>query len=112
VSVTVALCPVVGELVPFAVSTGTAFCTFNTPTVHGLARVDEKRIDLLAVVALVSGRGDFGRFIDELKASYETICVWEIWNEGLKAMLLRRSFKAVREEVDGDLVQGVRWDKP
>jgi hypothetical protein len=111
-SVGVALYPVVGELSSFAVWTGTQFGSFRTETVHGLARVEDRRVDLLAVVAVVSGRGDFGRFIDELKASYETICVWEIWNEGLKAMLLRRGFKAVREEVDGDLVQGVRWDMP
>lgn len=110
-SVGVALFPVIGELAPFATATGTEFCTFHTSTIHGLARVDEKRIDLLAVVAVISGRGDFARFLDELKANYETICVWEIWNRELNAMLLRRGFAAVREEVDGDLVQGVRWDK-
>lgn len=103
--------PVVGGLAPFAVSTGTEFCSFQTPTVHGLARVEGKRIDLLAVVAVVTGRGDFGRFVDDLKRSYETIAVWEIWNADLNSMLHRRGFKPVREDVDGDLVTGVRWDR-
>lgn len=103
--------PVVGELAPFAVSTGTQFCSFNTSTIHGLARVDDRRIDLLAVVAVVSGRGDFRKFLDELRANYDTICFWEIWNQDLNAMLLRRGFTVVREPVDGDLVQGLRWDR-
>lgn len=103
--------PVVGQLSTFAAGTGTQFCSFMTPTVHGLARVEGKRIDLLAVVAVVSGRGDFGRFVDDLKRSYETIAVWEIWNADLNSMLHRRGFKPVREDVDGDLVTGVRWDR-
>jgi hypothetical protein len=109
----VSVYPVIGELAPFALGTGTQFCTFQTATVHGLARVEE-RADRSPGCRRrrQSGRGDFRRFLDELKRNYETICVWEIWNQELNAMLGRRGFKGVREEVDGDLVQGLRWDKP
>jgi hypothetical protein len=110
-SVALAVHPVVGSLAPFGLPhLGTCFSSFQTETIHGLARVSEDRIDFLAVVAVTPGHGDFGRFLDDCMREYATVGIWEIWNGSLARMLLRRGFKEVQETLDGDLVRGMRWD--
>jgi hypothetical protein len=102
--------PVVGELYPFAAQLSPMFQAFRTPSIHGLAAVRGDRLDILAVAATNPGHGDFSRFLDECQKNYQTIGIWEIWNGSLAVMLRRRGFREVREELDGDLVSGLRWD--
>jgi hypothetical protein len=103
--------PVVGALTPFAAQLAPMFQAFHTETVHGLAAVRSDRLDILAIAAVNPGHGDFARFLDECQRNYQTIAVWEIWNGSLALYLKRRGFREVREELDGDLVNGMRWDK-
>jgi hypothetical protein len=103
--------PVVGTLVPYAVQFAPMFQAFQTGTIHGLAAVTRERLDILAVAAVNPGNGDFSRFLDECQGNYQTIGIWEVWNGSLALMLKRRGFREVREELDGDLVSGLRWDK-
>lgn len=81
--------------------------------VIGLGRVDLgiHRLDLLAVAALLPGRGDFGRFLAAAMAVYEEIAIWYVVNEDLAAMLVRRGFVACVEVQEGDKVDGYRWVK-
>lgn len=86
--------PVVGALhamVP-AYDFGTGFLGYWTDTMHGLAKVDGDRIDLLVIIAHRPGRGDCGRFLAALMAAYSTIVVHETYSDELAAMLLRRGF--------------------
>lgn len=103
--------PVVGTLTPFAEELAPMFQAFRTGTIHGLAAVRENRLDILAVMAMNPGHGEFARFLDECQKNYETIGIWEIWNGSLAAYLKRRGFREVREELDGDLAEGMRWDR-
>lgn len=103
--------PIVGTLTPFLTALDAGFSTFETPTIDGLARVTETRIDFLAVVARNPGKGDFHRFIEDCKQSYDTIAVWEIFNANLKVMLARWGFREVLELMDGSISRGMRWDK-
>jgi N-acetylglutamate synthase-like GNAT family acetyltransferase len=96
--------PVIGALLPFAEQLAPMFQAFHADTVHGLAAVRNERLDILAVVAVHPGRGDFGRFLDECQKNYQTIGIWEVWNGSLALYLKRRGFREVREELDGDLV--------
>jgi hypothetical protein len=103
--------PVVGALTPFAEQLAPMFQAFHTTRVHGLASVRGDRLDMLAVAAVNPGHGDFTQFLDECQKNYDTIGIWEIWNGSLASMLRRRGYRDVREELDGDLVTGMRWDK-
>jgi hypothetical protein len=103
--------PVVGALAPFAEQIAPMFQAFRTPNIHGLAAVRGDRLDILAVAATNPGHGDFSRFLDDCQKNYQTIGIWEIWNGSLASMLKRRGFREVREELDGDLVSGLRWDR-
>jgi hypothetical protein len=103
--------PVIGATTPFAEQLGSMFQAFHTGGVHGLAAVKGDRLDILAVAAVNPGHGDFGRFLDDCMKNYQTIGIWEIWNGSLAIMLGRRGFRAVREVLEGDLVEGMRWDK-
>ena len=103
--------PVIGQLSPFASQIQPMFEAFHTTLIHGLAAVRGDRLDILAVAAVNPGHGDFARFLDECQKNYQTIAIWEIWNGSLALYLQRRGFREVREELDGDLVAGMRWDK-
>lgn len=103
--------PVIGALTPFASTIDPMFESFHTGTIHGLASVKGERLDILAVAAVNPGHGDFSRFLDQCMKSYRTVAIWEIWNGSLASLLRRRGFRDVREELDGDLVVGMRWDR-
>lgn len=90
-----------------------AFHRFSSPIgVRGLAKWKGGRLDILAIESAVPGAGQFRKFISLCKDSFQTICIWQIWNESLHAALLRYGFTPQTEiSGDGEVINGLRWDK-
>ena len=103
--------PVVGELMPYGGLLGAdvGFSHFGTETIVGLTKVSGDRIEFLALVALEPGRGHFTAFLEDLRAAYREIVVWEIWNERLEAMLRRQGFVTLVGIERGEINRGVAW---
>ncbi len=101
---------------PAGVILGTRFMRFECRevAVGGLARDNEAgTIKILAVESRLPQAGHMRRFIELLKAEYQTICVWHIGNPILYAALVRYGFQP-EETADefGDRLSGLRWDRP
>lgn len=80
--------------------------------IHGLYRERGATLDLLVVHAQRPGTGQFRAFIAACQAVYPVICVWQIWNPGLPAMLTRYGFVPARHvERDGEHVSGMCWTR-
>ena len=85
--------PVLGELDRSYDWLGTGFWGFETPTIHGLARVVAGvHLELLAVNAEEPGCGQFGRFLAECQRAYASITVLQISNERFEQYLVRHGF--------------------
>lgn len=94
---------------------GTRFDQFRSNVgIDGLARYNGNgMIELLAVHARTPGKGQFRRFIANLKKEYKTICVWEISNPLLETVLPRYGFKReVTIDSNGETLAGFRYDRP
>lgn len=103
--------PVLGELHPWLVIDA-SWGQYETPTMHGLARVDGKRVDVLAMAATTPGIGDGGRFLADLMRAYQTVRVYEVMDRTLEAMLRRRGFVPFEEtEPDGCTTDGFVWTR-
>lgn len=91
----------------------TGYVQFESPSgIFGLCKFTDERLDLLVVIAHKPESGQFKRFVTLTKKTFKTICVWEIWNETLKAALDRYEFKPETElQGDGEVLHGMRWDK-
>lgn len=107
--------PVLGQMRPSFLSTIPAFDTgfdeFDTPTMHGLARVVGNHLDILAIDAHVPGRGDCGRFLAECIESYERVRILFIGNPQLDQMLRRRGWEPFVAYEDGEIIEGRQWKK-
>ncbi len=92
---------------------GTRYLRFESACgIIGLARPNEDRLDILALMAVHEGRGSFRQFIIEAKQEYRTICIWEVWNPILESALKRYGFMPEKEiQGNGEVVEGWRWDK-
>lgn len=107
--------PVLGTITPDPVAEilGTGFNRFSTPAgVEGLAKEFGDRLDILAVASRVQGQGLFRSFILNAQLHYQTIYVWEVWNEVVEQALQRYGFVRARERDrdSGETLQGWRWD--
>lgn len=88
------------------------FVRFVSPLgVDGLVKVRLPRLDILAIGSSHPGSGQFRRFIVQAKTEFDTICVWEVWNPLLKAVLPRYGFVPATDFFEGSQVSGFRWDK-
>lgn len=103
--------PVIGESIPWFAEIQNPFDAFDTGTVHGLAFVRQRRIDILAVHSHLPGQGDFRRFIEALKGAYDTIGIWEIINADMHIIMPRLGFTAAQDILGGDPLDGYRWEK-
>lgn len=106
--------PVLGALAPDSVAQilGTGYMRFEAPSgIHGLAKRDGTRLDVLAVLATKPRSGQFKRFIRECQDYYETVCVWEDWNPIVGRTLERFGFSPEIEIQYNEPVRGWRWDK-
>lgn len=100
--------PVLGTLSPWRPELGIEFGEFATPTMIGLAKVGNGRLELLVIQAKTEGRGDCGRFLSAVMAEYQTVVVWAITSKVLKGMLKRRGFK---RHWDDEGTDGMIWGK-
>lgn len=94
---------------------GTRFMRFKSITgIDGLCRDNHAgQLELLAVHAAQPGKGQFRRFIHQLKFEFTTICVWHIENPLLDAVLPRYGFKReVTVDESGETLTGWRFDHP
>lgn len=82
---------------------GTGFNRFTTAGgIDGLGKITGKRLDLLAIVALDPGTGQFRRFIAEAKTHFDTIAILHDWNPLMPEILKRYGFRPiVCEQHDG-----------
>ncbi len=98
---------------PAALILDTGYQRFETTCgIVGLAKIVEKRLDVLAVQATKKGKGQFRAFITHAKQEFEEVCVWEDWNPALAGILTRYGFKkAVRLEDNNEIISGWRWLK-
>ncbi len=89
----------------------TGYDRFESETgIHGLAKSEENRLDILAVVAMEEGTGQFREFIKQCKAEYTTVCIWEVWNPQLQEVLPRYGFQRTTEFQVDEVTHGWRWD--
>ncbi len=90
---------------------GTRFeCFESTTGLDGLAKIKGSRLDLLAVVSKRDGA--FRNFIARAKTEFTTVCIWEVWNNELPAVLKRYGFQEVAQ-IDEDTFENLtcwRWD--
>ena len=98
---------------PIGVVLCTGYMRFQSPGgLGGLAKWTDTRLDLLAVHAMIEGRGQFRDFIASAKREWQTICVWEDWNPVVGPALARYGFTRETEvQGDGEIINGWRWDK-
>lgn len=91
---------------------GTGYFRFDSVAgISGLAKSNGVRLDILAVVAVREGHGQFRCFIKLCKAAYQTICVWHDDNPVVHEALERYGFTPeVELQSDGEMVTGMRWD--
>lgn len=89
----------------------TGFQEFETPMcgIGGLAKEYDRTIEILAVHASAPGTGQFRRFVDELKDSFDVIYIWEVWNPDLKDTLKRYGFTRTRRVKPDETISGFRW---
>lgn len=90
----------------------TGFQEFETPMcgVGGLAKEYDRTIEILAVHASQPGTGQFRHFIDELKDSFDTIFILEVWNPDLQKTLKRYGFTRMTREEPDETITGFRWN--
>ena len=87
---------------------------FDSPLgVDGLAKVNDKRLDILAVFSSDEGKGHFRDFINECKKHYVFIRFWALMNPTLEKTLTRYGFYG-GNDVDcfGDIVDVMDWHAP
>ena len=106
--------PVLGAISPDPVGNmlGTGFARFEGKHFAGLFRSADQCVDILAIVARKEpGSGQFPLFLNELKARYDTIRFYEIWNPLLlKTLVAKHGFKPFEEYgVEGP---NLIWEKP
>lgn len=93
---------------------GTGIDQFASPFgINGLGKLSGDKLrtlELLAVSADKPGTGQFRAFMLYCKATFETIYVWEIWNDDLRNALVRYGFSdCSRTEPDGEELTGMKW---
>ena len=92
---------------------GPEYMRFASPFgIEGGARESANRVDLVAVGSDEEGTGHFRAFIRHCQANYATICVWELWDDALSAVLRRYGFQpALETDQFESMVRGWRWDR-
>lgn len=97
---------------PLGLMLGTDFDRFESPYgIDGLARVSGSELELLAVVTDTPGEGQFRQFITACKAQFESIRVFEIWNDALAHTLERYGFTPFTTTENGEPLSGYRWQR-
>lgn len=99
---------------PYGQILGTGYNRFKSPLgIDGLAKWNGERFDLLAVHAANPGTGQFRNWLAQVREQFKTVCVWQIENPALEAALKRYGFTP-EVEIDrfGEVLTGLRWDKP
>lgn len=106
---------IIGEIFPDPISEilHTNYGRFYSAAgIDGLAKVTEKRLDLLAVAASFPGHGHFRNFIQICQSEFDTICVWHVENPLLQKCLPKYGFTPETEiDSSGEVLEGYRWDK-
>lgn len=60
--------------------------------ISGLAKIEDKTLSLLAVVATEPRTGQFRKFIAQAKRKFRRIEIVEVWNADLRGILERYGF--------------------
>lgn len=82
--------------------------------IDGLAKESGRnhcRVDVLAVVSKNPGNGRLREFISALKDEYSIIGIWHVDNDKLRAALERYGFTSCLEKQNGEMIDGMKWEK-
>jgi len=90
---------------------GTGFEEFHVDCIQGLWIDSGDTVDVLAVIADRPGRGDFSRFVNNLKRRCRRIRFLEC-NDVISPMLEHLGFIAMEWFHRGELTSGYRWAAP
>ena len=104
--------PVLGVITidPIGLVLNTGFNKFSSCVgVDGLAKWDETTLELLSVVANQPGTGQFRQFMDQCRSFFQTIIVWEVWNDALAKALIRYGFSPHNSFRDEEILNGYKW---
>lgn len=99
---------------PISVALETGYRRFYSPFgVEGLARVQGPKLEILAIAATLPHQGLFRAFITKAKEEFQIICIWEVWNEFLPAVLVRYGFHPITQldPVTCEITSGFKWTK-
>lgn len=71
----------------------TGYSEFESSTgINGLAKIEDMTLSLLAVHATKKRTGQFRKFINQAKRKFKRIEILEVWNLGLRDVLVRYGF--------------------
>lgn len=98
---------------PAGLLLGTGFMRFTTKLgIDGLALESNDHIDILAVHSDDPGKGNFRKFLIELRARYHSINFLSVQNDILRDSLVRGYFKPTQFiGTDGVIVAAMGWKK-
>lgn len=98
---------------PTGLLLGTGFMRFTTGIgIDGLALEYSDSIDILAVYSNIEGRGNFRKFMSELKRHYNQVRVLHIMEPIVAKALKNYGFLEVTAIMpDGEKVEGLEWNK-
>ncbi len=93
---------------------GTGFMRFgSTCEIHGLAKVVEDKLELLAVHSAVPGQGNFRQFVKQAKDQFVMIAVLHISQDWLSDALARYGFiNFALPDERGEMITGMMWSEP
>lgn len=82
---------------------GSDFRDFETAGgMTGLARVTKGNLDILAVIATKPGNGQFRKFIQDAKETFNTVAVWQVWSTIAIEALKRYGFAPILVNEHGE----------
>ncbi len=91
---------------------GTGYQRFVSDAgVHGLCKVGDKELHILAISAIRPGSGQFRKFMALCKAELGALYFWEVWNTRLAETLARHEFVACDTVERGEKLTGMVWRK-
>lgn len=90
----------------------TNFMEFDAGKVQGLARVNGRHLEILAVLSKQAGCGNFRKFVEDCKGHYASVRFWALMNPELEKALTRYGFYGGFDTDEfGEIVDVMDWTR-